>query len=56
MKYLNDYHKERSQKAMQFVEQSKPVTHQQAVEQVRRNRISLGEDPKVYENFLKGQD
>jgi len=39
MKYLNQYHKERSQKAMQFVEQSKPVTHEQAVEQERRNRI-----------------
>ena len=56
MKYLNQYHKEQSQKAMQFLKQSKPVTRQQAEEQVRRNRISLGEDPKVYENFLKGQD
>lgn len=56
MKYLNQYHKERSLKAMQFVEQSKPVTHEQAVEQERSRRIAAGEDPKVYENFLKGQD
>ena len=52
----NVYHWERSRKAMQFIEQSKPVTRQQAEEQERSRRIAAGEDPKVYENFLKGQD
>ncbi len=56
MKYLNQFHKEMTQKAMQFVEQSKPVTRQQAVEQERSRRIAAGENPEVYENFLKGQD
>ena len=48
----NIYHWERSRKAMQYNEQSTPVTYEQAVEQERRNRIMRGEDPKVYDDFL----
>lgn len=44
----NIYHWEQSQKAKQLHEQSaNPLTREEKIEQARRNRIQLGEDPKL---------
>lgn len=52
----NVYHWEQSRKAMQLREKSmRTVTHEQAVQQARKLRASLGQNPQVYENLLNEQ-
>jgi hypothetical protein len=53
----NVYHWEQSRKAMQFLKQSQkvPITHEEVVQQMRNRRISLGLDPKDYDDLLNEQ-
>ena len=49
----NIYHWEQSRKAMQFVEQSKPITREKAEEMMAKRYESLGLSRQHYEDLLK---